>query len=187
MYHTELGKMSKKSTLYIHEQVWPPGEKKPGETWSLLDPEEVRDSKSWINWNNSPKIGGLGSGFPSLQEKGHLFWGGGVLFGARWSLYKHFVKRNCCTLKNRPVVATQTILEFSTPKPGEDEPILTNIFSQGLKPPTREEWKRKSRSTPVSMLTKQSPPRQNARRAVWDGEGMSWGNSHRVIEVMDGW
>ena len=65
------------------------------------------------------------------------------------------------------VVATQmTFLEFFTPKIGEDEPILTNIFSKGLKPPTREEWKRKSRSTPVSMLTKQSPPRQNARRAV---------------------
>ena len=35
------------------------------------------------------------------------------------------------------VVATQMFLGFSPPKIGEDEPILTNIFSNRLKPPAR--------------------------------------------------
>ena len=30
------------------------------------------------------------------------------------------------------------IFGFFTPKLGEDEPILTNIFQRGLKPPTRQ-------------------------------------------------
>ena len=76
-----------------------PQEKEPGETWSLLDlrsidPEEVRDPKSWINWPKNWWFS-LGSGFSSsLQEKGHLFFELGGVFT------NILFKKTCFTLKN---------------------------------------------------------------------------------------